>query len=287
MQRPEIARLAGEIVPGTGAVRLEFLAGGLYHESFRVWRDEASYLLRLALEPAAGLAHRHWEMDLLKAAEQARLAPAIVHTDSARGLLLYRWVEGTFWSEAEIGEPARLMQVVALIHAIQALPLRAGCFMSPKDWVDTYREAAKRLPRQPSAELDALATQRLKSLGAPSATAVCHSDLHRFNLLEPTASSPPPGLVLLDWEYAHEADVYWDLAGWSANNDFGPTRRQQLLQAYLRRPATAAELLHLTSLVWLYDYVCLLWSELYLTSHPARGAERFAQRAALLEKRLR
>ncbi len=74
-------------------------------------------------------------------------------------------------------------------------------------------------------------------------------------------------MVLLDWEYAHAADPLWDLAGWSANNDLEDNLERDLLASYTGRLPTRNEYLRLQLLGWLYDYVCLLWSELYLSRH--------------------
>jgi hypothetical protein len=91
---------------------------------------------------------------------------------------------------------------------------------------------------------------------------VCHSDLHTLNLVDRGDS-----LLLLDWEYAHAADPLWDLAGWSANNDLEDNVRRDLLASYTGRPPAPTDYLRLQLLSWLYDYVCLLWSELYLSLH--------------------
>jgi thiamine kinase-like enzyme len=93
----------------------------------------------------------------------------------------------------------------------------------------------------------------------PRAAAVlCHSDMHRANLV-----ASARGLVLLDWEYAHVSEALWDLAGWACNNDLEPGGRASLLAVYLGRPAEAVEARRLEDLAWLYDYVCWLWSEVY------------------------
>jgi hypothetical protein len=59
----------------------------------------------------------------------------------------------------------------------------------------------------------------------------------------------------------------WDLAGWSANNDLEDNLRHDLLASYTGRPPAQTDYLRLQLLGWLYDYVCLLWSELYLNLH--------------------
>ena len=111
-----------------------------------------------------------------------------------------------------------------------------------------------------------------------AAAVVCHSDLHTLNLIDRGSS-----LILLDWEYAHAADPLWDVAAWSANNDFEPPLQRQLLAAYTQRPPTPDETPRLRRLLWLYDYVCWLWSGLYLSR---RGDSGVAARARLLEARL-
>jgi hypothetical protein len=80
-------------------------------------------------------------------------------------------------------------------------------------------------------------------------------------------------LMLLDWEYAHAADPFWDLAGWSANNDFEDAPALELLAKYLGRTPTPQECSRLRLSIWLYDYVCLLWSELYARLHRGRRGE--------------
>ena len=133
------------------------------------------------------------------------------------------------------------------------------------------------------------AGKRLAALALlPSAEPVlCHSDLHTLNLIDRGQA-----LVLLDWEYAHSADPFWDLAGWSANNDFGDPLRHEFLAAYNGRPPTPSEQFRLDLLVWLYDYIGLLWCEFCLARYAEPGdaardgiAERLRQLAARLNKR--
>jgi thiamine kinase-like enzyme len=93
-------------------------------------------------------------------------------------------------------------------------------------------------------------------------------------------------LILLDWEYAHVSDPLWDLAGWAANNDFEAETQRDLLRSYLGAAPSTSEWIRFRLLMWLYDYVCLLWSALYLNTRGG-GANEISRRATLLDARLR
>jgi thiamine kinase-like enzyme len=111
---------------------------------------------------------------------------------------------------------------------------------------------------------------------------VCHGDLHALNLIH-----THDGFRLLDWEYAHVSDGFWDLAGWCANGDLEVPARRRLLSGYLGATPDEQQWRRLELLRWLYDYVCLQWSVLYLNSpSPGPAAAGVAQRAALLDARL-
>jgi thiamine kinase-like enzyme len=95
-------------------------------------------------------------------------------------------------------------------------------------------------------------------------------------------------LILLDWEYAHVGDPLWDLAGWSANNDLEAGSQWDLLADYLQGVPAQIHWARFRLLLWLYDYVCLLWSQLYLTVRDAQdeAGKGIAKRARLLDARL-
>jgi thiamine kinase-like enzyme len=113
------------------------------------------------------------------------------------------------------------------------------------------------------------------------APVLCHSDLHRFNVLVGSR------IFLLDWEYAHVSDGFWDLAGWIANNDWPTADADRLLARYLGRSAEPGECARLRVLEWLYDYVCLLWSELHLSQRSEETSRDVCRRMTLIEARLK
>jgi thiamine kinase-like enzyme len=289
-------------VPGTGDLEIHRLAAGLVNETYRVLRDGNAHAMRLAMSNRDDLGlDRSWEARVLEGAAAADLAPALEYCDPQRGILIARWVEGRFWTPADAREPRNISRMAGFLRRIHALempaPVRA---MSPGKWIDYYGAALSRgsgqggvfaLPSMQRAWVQqadprgaryfapAAARQMAALAALPGVDPVlCHSDLHTLNLIDRDGS-----LILLDWEYAHASDPLWDVAGWGANNDFEDPVRHDLLVSYLGRPASGDEFLRLQLLSWLYDYVCLLWSELYLNLHRAARADLAVQGDAAVD----
>jgi thiamine kinase-like enzyme len=303
-----VEEAARRYVPGDGGVSVERLGRGLVNESHRVLRDGRMYSLRMpAAQPAAGHADaraatrvpigvdREWECRVLAVASAAGIAPVIEHCEPRLGVLVTRWEEGHALSAEDARRPATGARVAQLARRVHALaPPGDRRVLRAADWIARYRDAFTRLPmdsrRAPRThvlvagadQLYAEARRRLGALEAlpPAPAVLCHSDLHRANLVVSER-----GLVLLDWEYAHVSEALWDVAGWACNNDLEPHARVLLLASYLDRPATHEEEQRLEELAWLYDYVCLLWSAVYCGATDASD-RLILQRGCALAARL-
>jgi thiamine kinase-like enzyme len=297
MSPDRVAEAARRYVPGAGAVSVERLGRGLVNESHRVVRDGRVYSLRMpAKEPAPTGVDREWECRVLALVSAVGLAPTIERCEPRLGVLVAQWQEGRALRADEARAPDLAVRVTELARRVHALPLPGNArVLGPADWIAHYLDARTRLPpgarqapRMPgrAAGADALQAEAGRRLGAlealpPTPRVLCHSDLHSANLVETEGG----GLVLLDWEYAHVSEALWDVAGWACNNDFSPAARAFLLASYLGRPASAEEAQRLEYLAWLYDYVCLLWSEVYCGA--ARAANGLIiERGRILAARL-
>jgi thiamine kinase-like enzyme len=312
MPPDELASAVSRHVPGEGKIEMHRVSTGLVNETYRVLRDGRAYALRVTATSSDDLGlDRAWEARVLERAAAADLAPALEYCDPHQGILIARWVEGRLWTPADVRQPSNIARMAELMRRIHALQMPAPPrVMNPAKWIEYYGAALSRRSRHPpdtrdplnrqgdvSAEtsaqlpdtrgaqddLPAAAARRLAALAELRGVdpVMCHSDLHTLNLVDRS-----PSLVLLDWEYAHAADPLWDLAGWSANNDLEQNLKHDLLASYAGRPPTRGEYLRLELLGWLYDYVCLLWSELYLKLHRDDPQGGIAARAQLLAARL-
>ncbi len=287
MRMLEPESLALRRVPGRGRPRVRRVGAGLGSETYHVERDGQAFSMRIAARESAHCAFdAHWERRVRELAGAAGLAPDVLYADPAQGVMIARWVEGRPWTAAEAREPVRVARLAQLLRCIHALPPpRPERKVGPAEWIARY-EDLHRGARRVAADFNALrsaAMRRLEEFARlPGAAAVlCHSDLHPLNVVE-----TPSALVVLDWEYAHVTDAFWDLAGWTCVNDFDADLSGDLLRAYLGRPPLPSERARFELLKWLYDYICLIWSEVYLSRHAdADGAAEFA-RAHLLASRL-
>jgi thiamine kinase-like enzyme len=288
MQLSEIERLCRAVVPGAGSIELKAVGAGLISETYRVVRDGIAYTLKVAAEHRPDLrVDLPWEVRVLKLAADAGLAPRLVFVDLDRAVLLARWEEGHSWVSQEPAAPANLEHIAQLLRRVHALavpmPPRQ---VTPLQWITIYDEALSRRTsnsNDPALRTAALSRAQVLLELPRAAEVVCHSDLHAMNLLQESDS-----LILLDWEYAHVADPLWDLAGWCANNDFEAEMQRSLLTRYLGNAPILSQWQRFRLLLALYDYVCLLWSQLYLNVRgPGANGSGVAERARLLDARLR
>jgi thiamine kinase len=272
-------------VPGAGRMVVERLGSGLVNDSYRVMRGGLAYAVRVAAANAAELGlERAWECRVLERAGAAGIAPRAERCDPGRGILVSRWIDGIPWTREEALSPGNIGRMAGLVHRVHELAVSGGPGrrMNPADWVIHYSQPAAAATSV--RRFEGTAARFLTRLGAlPQAPAVlCHSDLHLANLVVTDRD-----LVLLDWEYAHVSDRFWDLAGWACNTDMGPEARRAFLCAYLGRAPAAEDEERFEVMAWLYDYVCVLWSEVYVRSRggdPAAGT--VSRRARELTRRL-
>jgi thiamine kinase-like enzyme len=290
MQRSDIERLSRSLVPGTGTPDIQPMSCGLINATYRVIRDGCSYTLRIAIARPFDLRQDfQWDVRVLQAAGRAGLAPPLVNCDPVRGVLVSRWVDGRFWSAQEARNYANIASIAGVLRRVHDLKVPPPArLMSPLAWVDCYGAALSQAGCLLDPNLRAMAASRLDDLAKlPSVAGVlCHSDVHTLNLIELDRS-----LILLDWEYAHVSEPLWDLAGWSSNNDLEADAQRNLLAQYLGAAPTPGQWTRFRLLLWLYDYICLLWSELYSSLRPAKSAvsaiATVTRRATQLDARLR
>lgn len=240
------------LLPGLhiDAVKIRELSGGLTNRTYRIDHQGDTLVLRLdATHTKQFGLDRLTELLVLRTASAAGLAPAIVHADPQRGILLTRFLPGRIWSRLDLQVPARVEALAALLRRVHALPSSGVVF----DARATAARYAEKLPTDNA--YYAFAPTCLDIIGAtclPESPRLCHNDVVAGNLI---GSSPP---MLLDWEYACDNDPLFDLASLIGYHDLDYETCEKLLLAFAGDAATDYRE-RLQVQLRLYDALQWLW----------------------------
>ena len=283
---PNVETLARRFVPGNGELKICRIEVGLVNETYQVQRDGFHYALRLS-RAKNQQQDPLWESRVLELASAIGLAPSLVYCDVVDRVLVTRWIAGHSLTALQVRLAANIVKVAGFVKGIQRLSIpQPARSVSPLQWVMAYRKQLREISEfhDDLSDLREVADRRLSVFdqSAEQALVLCHSDLHVGNLIDNQGV-----LVAIDWEYSHVSHPWWDLAGWSAANEFEPTLSNYLLQSYLERPPSGGEWQLFQNLIWLYEYVCLLWGQLNLQPAEVLSSANILERQSRLAAHLR
>lgn len=233
-----VLRRIGKLALWRGPISLEILPGGLSNENYIVRDGGDAYVVRLVGgdDPAHGIV-REREVAVSRAAHRAGLAPELVFAEP--GLLVLRLIAGRALTAAEVGEPAMLPRIAALLrrcHREVAPHLRgpAPCF-----WV--FHALRDYLAALDAHDVLAARTGRLRHIVetletavGPTRLALTHNDLMPGNIIDDGNR-----LWLIDWEFAGFGAPLFDLASLAVDNALDGPAQASLLAAYFRRKPSA------------------------------------------------
>ncbi len=218
----------------SGPVDPRPVPGGITNTNFRVDDGGASYMVRIGGNiPVHGI-RRTYETACSRAAHAVGVAPEVVF--AAKGALVLAWIDGRTYGEADVGEPANLDRVAALLRTLHRDGARHLRGRAPLFWVfHVARDYGRRMvddghrlkDRVP--ELMAVADELEAAVG-PIELALCHNDLLPANLIDDGSR-----LWLVDWEYAGYDTPLFDFANLASNNRLDGARRDGLMERHLGR----------------------------------------------------
>lgn len=258
--------LRWRVLPGP-AVNLRLRVSGATPSGEQHW------FVRFASSGNAALgAHLAPEALAHAAAAAAGLAPALIHADAARGVLVSEWWPGQpwRWRQARRGVNA----FAALAVRLHSLPVPAG--LPVLDPVKATRQLLAELcwPETSSSSLDRAALRAMRSAlerAAPEGTALgeytgpgttatafvlVHSDPHAGNLLQAADGA----LRLVDFEYAGAGRPVHDLAVFATSHDLSGQQREGLLAAYAAAGGCTVTPAELTQACGIADALWLAWT---------------------------
>lgn len=266
-------RRALDKVPGWRASECTVapLHGGMTNRNYKVMRHGEAFVLRIGGENTGLLGiDRRNEFRASTVAASAGVGAEVICFLPDESAFVSRFVAGTPVDAEAASRPDMLRRIVDSLHHIHdGLPF-PGTFLAPEVVRSYHRLALERGVTFPAFLPEVLeAMGRIEAaMGPPRRLCPCHNDLLAANFLDDGKT-----VRILDWEYAAMGDVFFDLGNFAVNQRLGPERRQLLVDFYLGRPGTPAELARLELMRLLSDLREAFWG--YLQSGVSKLAFDF------------
>lgn len=255
MTSPRLPEEVIECVPmwrSARGLRLRPLPGGHSNSSWLVETEAEQAVLRIdACRVPPPVVDRRRELEVLRCAAAAGLAPAVLFADPTTGTLVTRFIAAEVLSAEEIRRPDTLRQVAAILKRVHSLPPPPDGYTLAAAG-EIYLQAIERpdlhrIARRLVGELESL------PVSDPVENRLCHMDPVAGNILRRDGR-----LMLIDWEFAVSGDPYFDLAAVVSYHRLSADESAALLAAYHGDP-DATDWQRLTHLTRAYDALHWLW----------------------------
>jgi len=218
------------IWPGRSTT-VEVLSGGITNQNLKVTLDDGSaFVLRIAGRDTDRLGiDRRVEYDASLAAAVVGVGPAVVDFVQPEGYLVTEFIEGSAVPVERMSDEETIRRVARSLRAVHQGPPLARRF-DPFQIVEDYRSTAfAQGVAVPDGYIRARqVARRIAQARGPVPERPCHNDLLNANFIDDGSL-----IRIVDWEYAGNGDVFFDLANFSVNNRLDEAGRRALLEAYL------------------------------------------------------
>ncbi len=247
-------QIAARVWPGR-ATSLEPLGGGITNRNFKVEVDGEAFVLRIGGKDTELLGiDRSAEHGASLVAAGLGIGPEVAAFIEPEGYLVTRFIAGEPIAPEkmrETGTLGRAADVLRRLHEGPPLPGRFDSFRVVEEYRETAMAHGVRIP----ADYDWAheRAQKIEALRGRHPLRPCHNDLLNANFIEADGD-----IRIVDWEYAGMGDVFFDLANFSVNHDFGADENRELLHAYFG-DAKSSDLASLTLMRFMSDFREAMW----------------------------
>ncbi len=233
-------------IPGWEGAHSRKLAGGLTNQTYLVEQEGRRAVLKID-SSARTMPYntREAEARIQTVAAENQLAGKVLFADSK--VYLAEYLEGCVWTRAKLNDENNLVKLANALRELHALPLTGRTF-DAKTAVHVYMK-----------KIDGVGTSKIRrcldiieSMPTPQNPCCCHNDLVVENIIA------TPDLRFIDWEYACDNDLLFDLATIVAHHELSAQQAGVLMDAYFGgRGAQWREQLEMH--VSLYNALNYLW----------------------------
>ena len=200
------------------------LSGGLTNQTYLVDTGNSRAVLRVVNYLDDPLApDRDNELQVLRHAAAAGVAPAIIFSDPCEGILVTEYLDFPVWTESQLADTASIEKLAALLRVVHSLP-RCEAATDHGAAARNYGEYLRH--RNDYGEIVSRCIAVIENAEPPESLCCCHNDLVAANIVDSEL------LMLIDWEYAGDNCAYFDLASLICYHDLSEKTADALLRAY-------------------------------------------------------
>lgn len=210
LELSRVASICSGFLKPTSITKVQYLANGLSNENFLIRTKQHSYLLKCY--------KAHWPTVALKAQRELSMqhvCPAPVWLDSKNKLAAFDYIEGEI-TQARVTTPLLTQLIKVHAYTVDAEFMDIASELSLYQHLTVFKQYQEVMHRA----LHCIAN-------TPKDIGFCHNDLVQENIIVNSL-----GAYLIDFEYAKNNDVYFDLAALAVSFKLSMKDKQTLLLDY-------------------------------------------------------
>jgi thiamine kinase-like enzyme len=213
------------------------LKGGITNTNYRIDAGGSSYMLRITGESTDLLGiRRQVEHQANLYAGRLGVAPEVLYFIEPEGYLVTRFIVGRHIPPAEIKQEYYLRQVARKLRLFHRnAPGLAGefnVFRRVEMLAEISRQHACTFPFDFDWIMGKMREVEAALLEDPYVPTPCHCDLLNLNFLGETTPGDLVEIKILDWEYAGQGDIFFDLANFGHHHALNDDQVRLLLGEY-------------------------------------------------------
>jgi len=244
--------------------------GGLTNKNYKVYLDNATYVVRIPGPGTSKFINRSFEKENTLVMSRLKLSPDTLYFNKRTGIKISEFLtRATTYDPEYMRERENYAKVASLLRAVHTSPAVFPNEFDVFKLIDTYEDIAIKLRCRfyddyASLRRDVFSFRQELSLHADRAP--CHNDLVPENVIQYDGK-----VYLLDWEYSGMNDPLWDIAGVFTESEFSPEMQEGFLKEYFEGsvPLGAEHRVELYRIAM--DFLWAIWSLIYTKNN--RGEE--------------
>lgn len=213
------------------------LDGGITNMNYRLDAGGKSFVLRITGDKTDMLGIvRQAEYQANMCAGKLGLAPEVLYFIEPEGYLVTRFLNGRHISPQEMAQETNIRQVARKLRNFHRLAPELSAefnvFRRIELLTKISREHSSSFPTDFDWLMQKAAQVEQALMVHPYIPTPCHCDLLNLNFLKVDVPGEIPEICILDWEYAGQGDIFFDLANFSHHHLLNETQVECLLQEY-------------------------------------------------------